>query len=361
MAQTPVDRFILASLEKNGLTPSLPADKRTLIRRAYFDLLGMPPNPANIESFIADTSPDAFPNLIEKLLSSPHYGERWGRHWLDVARYADTKDGVLMYGDDRIRPFAYTYRDYVIRAFNEDLPFDRFIHEQLAANQIEPAVEPWRLAAMGFLTLGRQFDSNIHDVIDDQIDTVSRGFFGLTVSCARCHNHKYDPISSADYYSLYGVFARSVPPLVPPRIDSRPLNGEAKAFEQKYVAKQQEIERMLERQYELLSHAARRRVGDYLVHVATTKPDPMETAIYFLSLAPEDLRLPIVARWRNYLAKRTNRMTRSSVLGTMCSHFPTTNSRPTAPMSSNGRSHVKQEHNQDRSIHWCAMRWRKPP
>ena len=164
-------------------------------------------------------SPDAFARVVDRLLASPHYGERWGRHWLDVARYADTKDGVLMFGDDRVRPYAYTYRDYVIRAFNEDLGFDRFIHEQLAADMVAPKDQRWRLAAMGFLTLGRMFDNNIHDQIDDRIDTVTRGFLGLTVACARCHDHKYDAIPTADYYSLYGVFASSEAPLELPLID----------------------------------------------------------------------------------------------------------------------------------------------
>ena len=164
--------------------------------------------------------PYAFEKVIDRLLSSPRYGERWGRHWLDVARYADTKDGVLMFGDDRIRPYAYTYRDYVVRALNEDLPYDRFSHEQLAADLIRPQVAGWRLAAMGFLTLGRIFDNNIHDVIDDQIDTGSRGLLGLTVACARCHDHKYDPITTKDYYALYGVFASSEKPIELPVIDT---------------------------------------------------------------------------------------------------------------------------------------------
>jgi hypothetical protein len=303
-SRSPVDRFILAALHANGMTPSPPADKRTLIRRAYFDLIGIPPRMDEVEAFIADEAPDAFARVVDRLLSSPRYGERWGRHWLDVARYADTKDGVLMYGEDRVRPFAYTYRDYVIRAFNEDVPFDQFIHDQLAADLIEPKVEPWRLAAMGFLTLGRQFDNNIHDVIDDQIDTVSRGLFGLTVSCARCHNHKYDPIPTTDYYSLYGVFANCVQPLVLPRTDAGLLSPEATDFELKHAAREQGIEKFIDQQYNLLLNTARQRVGDYLVHVATTEPDPMETAIYFLSLGPEDLRLPIVARWRQFLKKR---------------------------------------------------------
>src|SRR5439155_3013034 len=178
-----------------------------------------------------------------------HYGERWARHWLDVARYADTKDGVLMFDDDRVRPFAYTYRDYVIQAFNADRPFDRFVHEQLAADLIEPAVEPRNLAALGFLTVGRQFDNNVHDVIDDRIDTVTRGFLGLTVACARCHDHKFDPIPTADYYSLYGVFASSEPPLELPLIDGPDPRRRPNDFEKKAEAKRREIRQFLDAQY----------------------------------------------------------------------------------------------------------------
>jgi mono/diheme cytochrome c family protein len=299
--RAPIDAFVLARLEGSGLAPSPPADRRTLLRRAYFDLIGLPPTWEEVQAFEKDQAEGAFARVVDRLLASPQYGERWGRHWLDVARFADTKDGVLMYGDDRIRPFAYTYRDYVIRAFNEDLPFDRFVREQLAADLIQPA-EPARLAAMGYLTLGRMFDSNIHDVIDDRIDTVSRGLLGLTVSCARCHDHKYDPIPTADYYSLYGVFRSSEAPLVPPLLD--PKTPGPLVFEAKYSAKEREIRDMLELQYALLSETARLRATDYLVRVATTKPDPMETAIFFLSLAPEDLRPPIIARWRTFILKR---------------------------------------------------------
>jgi hypothetical protein len=302
--QTPVDNFLLASLEARGLTPSPPADRRTLIRRAYFDLIGLPPTPAEVDAFEADRSPDAFEKVVDRLLASPAHGERWGRHWLDVARYADTKDGVLMYGVDRVRPYAYTYRDYVIRAFNEDLPFDRFLHEQLAADQIEPKVEPWRLGAMGFLTLGRMFDNNAHDIIDDRIDTVSRGLLGLTVACARCHDHKYDPIPTADYYSLYGVFASSEAPIELPLVER--LDGHARyaAFEKTAAPKRQELQKFLDDQYAMLLETARQRVGDYLVHAVTTVPDPLETAIFFFSLAPTDLRPQIVARWRRLLDQR---------------------------------------------------------
>ena len=305
--RTSVDRFILAKLENAGLQPAPPADRHTLLRRATYDLTGLPPPPQEVEAFLNDPrpTPDVFLETVDRLLASPRYGERWGRHWLDVARYADTKDGVLMYGDDRVWPYAYTYRDYVIRAFNEDLPFDRFVHEQLAADLLEPPVDPWRLAALGFLTLGRQFDSNIHDVIDDQIDTVTRGFLGVTVACARCHDHKYDPIPTADYYSLYGVFASCETPLELPLIE-RPENVPGGAeFEQAASAKREELRKFLDEQYELLSETARQRSGDYLIHVATRPPDPMETAIYFLSLAPNDLRLPIVARWRQLIEERS--------------------------------------------------------
>jgi hypothetical protein len=301
--QTAIDRFVLARLESAGLSPSPSADKRTLLRRVFIDLIGLPPTADEVAAFERDESPDAFARIVDRLLASPHYGERWGRHWLDVARFADTKDGVLMYGDDRIRPYAYTYRDYVVRAFNEDLPFDRFVHEQLAADLIQPAVEPWRLAALGYLTLGRMFDNNIHDIIDDRIDTVTRGFLGMTVSCARCHDHKYDAIPTADYYSLYGVFSNCDAPLELPLIDGA-LSDKAQVFEKQVEQKRQELRKTLDSQYEMLSETARQRVGDYLVHVATTKPDPLETAIYFLSLAPEDLRPPIVARWRRFIRER---------------------------------------------------------
>jgi len=303
-SSNPIDALIAAKLESKGLKPSTRADKRTLIRRAYFDLIGLPPTWEQVNDFERDESPLAFEKVVDQLLASPHYGERWGRHWLDVARYADTKDGVLMYGEDRIRPFAYTYRDYVIRAFNADVPFDRIIHEQLAADMIEPAVEPWRLAALGFLTLGRMYDGNIHDVIDDRIDTMSRGLLGLTVSCARCHDHKFDPIPTTDYYSLYGVFTSCEQPLVLPQLDPE-QRGPAE-FEKKYAAKKQQIERMLDEQYYLLSRTMRAQTADYLVRVATTPPDPMETAVVFFSLDPDSVRLPLVAQWRRYIATHSS-------------------------------------------------------
>src|SRR5262249_9503469 len=153
--------FLLARLEEHGLTLAPPADPRTLLRRLYYDLIGLPPTFDQIQAFDQDHSQAALRKVVEQLLASPRYGERWGRHWLDVARYADTKDLVLVYGKDALRPYAYTYRDYVIRAFNEDLPFNEFVTDQLAADLVEPKLPRWRLAALGFLTLGRLFDNNV--------------------------------------------------------------------------------------------------------------------------------------------------------------------------------------------------------
>src|SRR6185503_8602178 len=192
-------------LEQAGLSPAPPADKRTLLRRATYDLTGLPPTPAEIDAFVRDEAPDAFARVVDRVLASPRYGERWGRHWLDVARYADTTGPRL----GRI-PFSYTYRDWVIRASNEDLPYDEFLLKQLAADKLPGLSAPADLAALGFLTVGRKSNRDtIHDIIDDWIDVVSRGTMGLTVNCARCHDHKFDPISTQDYYALYGVFQNS--------------------------------------------------------------------------------------------------------------------------------------------------------
>ncbi len=207
--RAPLDAFVLAKLEATGLTPSPPADRRTLIRRASYDLTGLPPTPEEVDAFVKDPDPRAFDRVIEQLLASPHYGERWARHWLDVARYADTKGYVFT--ADRAYPNAYRYRDWVVQAFNRDMPYDQFLIAQIAADRLG-GDDPSQLAAMGFLTVGRRFLNNQHDIIDDRIDVLTRGTMALTVSCARCHDHKYDPIPTEDYYSLYGVMASSIEP-----------------------------------------------------------------------------------------------------------------------------------------------------
>jgi hypothetical protein len=217
--KTPVDNFILAKLEEKDLKPNPPADKRALIRRATFDLIGLPPTPQEVEEFVKDESPDAFAKVVDRLLASPHYGERWGRHWLDVARYSDTKGMVRRNREDSDYPFAWTYRDYVIRSFNEDKPYNIFIIEQLAADKLPAtAKNPTNLCALGFLTVGDRFMEMKNDIINDRIDVVTKGFLGLTVTCARCHDHKFDPIPTKDYYSLFGVFANCVEPSVEPVI-----------------------------------------------------------------------------------------------------------------------------------------------
>jgi len=213
--KTDIDRFVLARLEKAGLTPVRAADKRTLIRRATLDLIGLPPTAAEIDAFEKDASPDAFAKVVDRLLASPQYGETWGRLWLDVARYGEDDYRSLDPKRRCYNPYAnaYLYRDWVIKAFNDDLPYDQFVRAQLAGDLTGDAATRVRtLPALGFLGLGPWFYDNgaveitRADERHDRVDVVSRGFLGLTVGCARCHDHKYDPIPTKDYYSLAGVF-----------------------------------------------------------------------------------------------------------------------------------------------------------
>ncbi len=213
---------------------------------------------------------------------------------------------MLVFGDDAIRPYAYTYRDYVTKAFNADVPYDRFITDQLAADQTAGKDESWRLAAMGFLTLGRLFDYNLNDEYDDRIDTVSRGLLGLTVACARCHDHKYDAISQADYYGLYGVFASSEEPAELPLMGQTAATPAVAEFREKFAAKEREFQEHVDTQFHEQTEEARRQVGDYLLAVATTRPDPNEDAVFFMSLSPHQLRPQIVGRWRRYVARRSS-------------------------------------------------------
>ena len=203
--RSPIDRFVLDKLEANGMRPVGQADKRILIRRAAFDLTGLPPSPAEIDAFLNDESGEAFTKVVDRLLASPNYGERWGRHWLDVARYGEDQAHTF---EARLYPQGYLYRDWVVKALNADMPYDRFITEQIAGDLIEGPGRESRLAALGFFALGPVYYGNaIADERDDRIDTLCRGVLALTVSCARCHDHKFDPIPTQDYYSLAGVFA----------------------------------------------------------------------------------------------------------------------------------------------------------
>ena len=230
--RNPIDSFILAKLEAAKLMPAKEADLRTLIRRVSFDLTGLPPTLEEVDAFVSDKSPNAYEKVIDRLLASPAYGERWARQWLDVARYADTKGYV--FEEDRNYPHAYTFRDWVIRAFNQDLPFDQFVTQQLAADslpEIQNSDDKRPLAALGFLNIGRRFLNSQPDIIDDRIDATMRGFQGFTVACARCHDHKFDPIPTQDYYSLYGVFASSNELQSP--ISDKSIRDPWKVFDQK--------------------------------------------------------------------------------------------------------------------------------
>ncbi len=209
---SPIDRFVLTKLRQEGFHPAPQADKRTLIRRATFDLTGLPPTPQEVNEFLADNSPDAFAKVIDRLLSSPHYGERWGRHWLDLVRYADSNGADENHG----LPNSWRYRDYVIRKFNEDLPLDQFIVQQLAGDLL-PVPDDEKAAgdlitATGMLVIGPKMlaeqdkDKMIIDIVDEQVDNVSRTMLGLTMGCARCHDHKFDPLAARDYYALAGIF-----------------------------------------------------------------------------------------------------------------------------------------------------------
>jgi hypothetical protein len=208
--RTPSDAFILAGLEAHRLRPAAPADRPTLLRRVTFDLTGLPPTPEETDAFLADTSPGAYERVVERLLASPHYGERWGRHWLDLARYADSGG----YGNDADRPHAFRYRDYVIRSLNADKPYNRFVKEQIAGDELAPA-DPEARIATGFCrnapTIDNEENERVRlDEMDDVLSTTTSVFLGLTVGCARCHDHKYDPISQKDYYRLLAVFNSSV-------------------------------------------------------------------------------------------------------------------------------------------------------
>src|SRR5262245_43188201 len=225
-SQAVIDRFILAMLENHGLEPSAPADRRTLIRRATFELTGLPPTPEEIAEFLADESPEAFARVVDRLLASPRYGERWARHWLDVVRYADARDLIQLPAASDFRE-AWRYRDWVVAAFNRDLPYSDFIQYQVAGDLLQPS-DPEQMnadapVATGMLAIAGTWPGDVDkelmiaDYVNDQIDVVALAFMGLTLTCARCHDHKFDPISIEDYYGLAGIFfsTRLIPGPVP--------------------------------------------------------------------------------------------------------------------------------------------------
>ncbi len=245
-AEGPIDRFIAAGHRAHGLHPVNQADRRSLIRRASFDLIGLPPSPERVEAFVEDHRPDAYDRLVDELLASPQYGERWGRYWLDLARYADTAGD----NSDYPIPQAYLYRDYVIDAFNADLPYDRFLHEQLAGDILAADGPPGdyarRVIATGFVAQAKRFGTHkledIHQIIEDTLNTTGQVVLGLSLRCARCHDHKYDPITSRDYYALYGFFASTKYPFAGAEEERKPSEfvplihpAELKALEAKHA------------------------------------------------------------------------------------------------------------------------------
>lgn len=296
--RTSVDPFILAKLESQGLSPSPAADRRTLLRRITFDLIGLPPTYDEVQAFEADNSPEAYARVVERLLASPHYGERWGRYWLDVARYSDTK-GYVFFEDGNF-PWAWTYRDYVIESFNNDVPYDRFLVEQLAADRLPLAEQRRALRGLGFLTLGGRFMNNSHDIIDDRIDVVTRGLQGLTVSCARCHDHKFDPLPTADYYSLYGVFASSIEPIVPPLFDPAPDTDEYRAFDTELRGRETKLRDFVRTKQGEVVQGTKTRVAEYMLASHAGRDQP-KTDDFMLIADGGDLNPKMLRRWQIYL------------------------------------------------------------
>ena len=309
---TVIDKLVDAGLHQVGLHRNQIADRRTLIRRATFDLHGVPPTPQEVREFESDSANDAWPRLIDRLLASPRYGERWARHWLDVARYSDTK-GYVRLKDNPLYPAAWTYRDYVIQSFNEDLPYNQFVLEQLAADQlsaVHPETlklvadrNPQSLAAMGFLTLGQRFINSPNDIIDDRIDVVTRGLLGLTVTCARCHDHKFDPVPTADYYSLHGVFASSYEPDVPPLILPTTELAKHRAYLDELERRKKQFDDFLHAKKTELESSFRKRAGEYLLAGQFEKVQANFLPVMFLIDASKDLNPAVIQRWARLLEK----------------------------------------------------------
>jgi hypothetical protein len=293
----PIDRFLLDKLNKAGLSYSRPVSRAQYIRRATFDLTGLPPTWAEVEAFENDLAEGYEERLINRLLESPRYGERWGRHWLDIARYADTHGGAAI--GFTTFPFSYTYRDYVITAFNKDLPVDRFLLEQIAADQLGTPENDPSLAALGFLTVGMQF-RNFHDTTDDQIDVITRGLMGLTVTCARCHDHKFDPIPTSDYYALYASIAPSKSPAELPAIGTVADANARQQYERELGELKLKYQQFAREQNEVLRNRLRMQAGLYLAEIAKGVGE-QDLSTQFLSYRTDDIRPLVFNRWRAYL------------------------------------------------------------
>ena len=281
--RSPIDHFVLDRLENESLAPVGPADRRTLIRRASFDLIGLPPTPGEVESFVGDTSPDAFSRVVERLLASRHYGERWGRHWLDLARYSDGRLGART---DTPYPNAFRYRDWVVDAFNRDLAYDQFVLAQVAADQLPSETREELLPGLGFLVIAPN--------LDDLVDVTARTFLGLTVGCARCHDHKYDPIPTQDFYSLKGVFTSSKAAEHPLVADS--VVQAYKKSQERINAQKTEIQEFIEAQSKQLAEILMGQTSGYMVAawkmMNQNPPAP-----------PAELDSEVLQRWVEYLGR----------------------------------------------------------
>jgi Protein of unknown function (DUF1553)/Protein of unknown function (DUF1549)/Planctomycete cytochrome C len=306
---TPIDSFILDKLESKNMLPGPDLvdlnGKMTLLRRATYDLIGLPPTLEEINNFITDESPDAFSKVVDRLLASPRYGERWGRYWLDSARYADTVGVRNGNNEDYRLPYAYTYRDWVISAFNDNMPYDQFIMQQLAADQIKDNPRS-NLAALGLLTVGERFQ-NPNDVINDRIDTVSKGFLAMTVACARCHDHMFDPIPTKDYYALHGIFASIAEPKEDPVL--REVDPKAQAeFQQKLAALDQQNRDEYYKLVGAVSTTFREKAASYILVAHLGRKDSSQENQQKAEKISDDEKLDrvIVNEIRNRLTNRDN-------------------------------------------------------
>ncbi|HEX3132470.1 MAG TPA: PSD1 and planctomycete cytochrome C domain-containing protein [Planctomycetota bacterium] len=296
-----IDRFILAKMEASKLSPVAAADKRTLLRRATIDLTGLPPLAEDITAFEADQSPDAFAKAVDRLPASPAYGERWGRHWLDVARYADSKGYVFQ--EDRAYPYAYTYRDWVVKALNDDMPYDRFLQLQIAGDRLA-GDDKQHLAAMGFLTVGRRFINNTQDIIDDRLDVIGRGTMGLTIACARCHDHKFDPIPTKDYYALYGVLDSSEEPKDLPVIGNASDPKATADYEAEKAKREKDVEDFRRQRFDE-GVKALRSADQIAAYLRAAQEAQGKNGGEVNGIASEHkLEAPMLHRWRNWLEKQ---------------------------------------------------------
>jgi mono/diheme cytochrome c family protein len=311
--RSPIDRFILSRLESSQVPPAGPASKLVLIRRATFDLTGLPPAQEDIRAFLADESPDAFEKVVDRLLASPRYGERWGRHWLDVARYADSTGA----DEDYRYPHAWRYRDYVINAFNQDIPFDRFIREQIAGDLLPPpagqSVNIDGIVATGFLALGPKLVAEqdkvkmFYDIVDEQIEVTSKAFLGLSIACARCHDHKFDPISTKDYYSLASIFASTkqlsklegtVSQLYFAPLVSKEIAGQYEVHQKKIADKEKEIAAVSAAEGRRYRDELAPRMAEYMIAARSIYESAADTKAVAKELSLDEA---VLQRWANYL------------------------------------------------------------